>query len=183
MKEELYVITLNRNAKFEEEPTWRCNNEMRNFAYFRVSTGRPQNLHFHGVLMWNVYKVLAKKITVGLCVITLNSDAKFQKQSTCCCKNDMRNLENVHVSTGIFQNLLFDGVLMSEAYQDWVKKLERSYVSRHWSVTQNCKKNQHVVVKITWGIWRIFTLALKSFKICTLIGYLCPKHIKNELKN
>ena len=82
---------------------------------------------------------MSLKITEELCVEVLNSDAKFQKESTCCCKNDMTNLGNFHASTGKGQNLHFDGVLVSEAYQELVKKLERSFVSKQWSVMQNFK--------------------------------------------
>ena len=31
--------------------------------------------------------------------MTLNSDIKFEEESTCCCKNGMRNLVNLHAST------------------------------------------------------------------------------------
>ena len=45
-------------------------------------------------------------------VMTRNSDAKFEKEPTCHCKNDMRNLVNFHAITGNSHNLHFDGVLM-----------------------------------------------------------------------
>ena len=48
---------------------------------------------------------------------------------------------------------------------------------------QNLKKNLLVVAKMICGIWLIFKRALESPKFCTLMGYLCPKCIKNELKN
>ena len=54
-------MTLNSEAKFEEEPTCRCKNDMRNLGNFHASTGKSQTLHFDGVLMSKVYKVLAKK--------------------------------------------------------------------------------------------------------------------------
>ena len=36
--------------------------------------------------------------------------------------------------------------------------------------------------KMTWGIWQIFTTALGSLKIRTLIGFFCPKLKMHELK-
>ena len=61
--------------------------------------------------------------------MTLNSDGKFEKEPTCRCKNDVRNLGNFHASTGKSRNLHLDGVLMSKVYKVLVKKLHRSYVS------------------------------------------------------
>ena len=35
---------------------------------------------------------------------------------------------------------------------------------------------------MTWGIWEIFTRALESLKIGTLMGFFCPKLKMHELK-
>ena len=45
--EELYIITLKNDAKFEEELTFALKNDMR-------------NLHFNGLLLSKVYNVLAR---------------------------------------------------------------------------------------------------------------------------
>ena len=74
---------------------------------------------------------MSQKITEELFVMTLNSDAKFEEESTCHCKNDMRNLENFHASTRKSQNLHFDGVLMCKEYKGLTKMLQRSYLSSH----------------------------------------------------
>ena len=74
---------------------------------------------------------MSQKITEELFVMTLNSDAKFEEESTCHCKNDMRNLENFHASTRKSQNLHFDGVLMCKEYKVLNKMLQRSYLSSH----------------------------------------------------
>ena len=63
--------------------------------------------------------------------MTLNSDAKFEEEPTCRCKNDMKNLGNLHAKTGKSQNLHFDGVFMSKVYKALAKKLKMSYVSWH----------------------------------------------------
>ena len=55
------------------------------------------------------------------------------------------------------------------------KKVQRSYLSWHWRVIQNWETNRLVVLKLTWGIWQIFTRALESVKIGTLMGSFCPK--------
>ena len=52
-------MKLNSDAKLEE-PTCRYRNDTRNLANFYASTGKSQNLHFDGLLMSKMYKVLAK---------------------------------------------------------------------------------------------------------------------------
>ena len=47
---------------------------------------------------------------------------------------------------------------------------------------ENLKENWLVLSKMTWGIWQIFTTALGSLKIRTLIGFFCPKLKMHELK-
>ena len=59
----------------------------------------------------------------------------------------------------------FNGLLLSKVYIVWTKKVERSYLSWHWRVMQNLKKNWLVAWKMTWGIWQIFTRALKVSKL------------------
>ena len=53
--EELYVITLKNDAKFEEELTCALKNDMRNFDEFSPNTQKYQNLHFNGLLLTKVY--------------------------------------------------------------------------------------------------------------------------------
>ena len=44
------------------------------------------------------------------------------------------------------------------------------------------KKNRLVAWKMTWGSWQIFTIALESVKIGTLMGSFCPKQKMYDLK-
>ena len=60
-------MTLNSDAKFEEEPTYRCRNDMRNLANFHASTGKSQNLHFEGCLCPNCIKNELKSYRRVLC--------------------------------------------------------------------------------------------------------------------
>ena len=62
----------------------------------------------------------------------------------------------------------FNGLLLSKVYIVWTKKVERSYLSWHWTVMQNLKKNCLVAWKMTWEVWQIFTRPLESVKIETL---------------
>ena len=47
---------------------------------------------------------------------------------------------------------------------------------------QNLKENWLVLSKMTWGIWQIFTRALESLKIGTLMGFFYPKYKMYDLK-
>ena len=47
---------------------------------------------------------------------------------------------------------------------------------------QNLKENWLLLSKMTRGIWEIFTRALESLKIGTLMGFFCPKLKMHELK-
>ena len=50
------------------------------------------------LLPLKVYKILAKKSTEELCLMTLTINAKFEKKLICCFKND-KNLVNFDPST------------------------------------------------------------------------------------
>ena len=99
-------------------------------------------------------------LEICLKICTLNNDAKFEEEPTWYCKNDMRTLVNLYASTRKSQNLHFDGVPIPKEYKALTKKLQRSYVSSHWTVMQNLKKNLLVVAKMIWEIWQIFMKAL-----------------------
>ena len=78
--------------------------------------------------------------------------------------------------------LHLDWSLSCEVYNAWSEKAHRSYLSWHWRIMQNLKKNWLVVWKITWGIWKIFIKALDSVKIGTFLGSFCPKCKMHKLK-
>ena len=61
--------------------------------------------------------------------MTLKSDAKFEEKLTLGSKNGMRNLVNLHASSGKSKILNFDVLLLSKVYYVSAKKGKRSYVS------------------------------------------------------
>ena len=81
--------------------------------------------------------------------MTLKSHAKFEE--TCGLENDMRNLPNFQQSTQKSQNWDFNGILLSKVYNVWAKKVQRNYLSWHWTVMQNLKK------KLTCGLENVVT--------------------------
>ena len=73
------------------------------------------------------------------------------------------------------KKLHFDWSLLCKVYNVWSKKVQRHYISWHWRVMQNLKKNWLGVWKITWGNWEIFIETLESVKIGTFIWSFCTK--------
>ena len=97
-------------------------------------------------------------------VMILKSGAKFEEKPICCFKID-KDFVNLIQALKSLKKLHFDWSLLCKVYNIWPKKVQRSYISRHWRVMQNLKKNWLVVWKMTWGIWQIFTRARKVLKI------------------
>ena len=147
---------------------------MRNLANCHQSTPKSQNW-----VWWDPFiqsrKCTGLIFTGELCVNTLNNDETFQEELTCRFKIDMRNMTNLTQQLESPKNLHFNGLLLDKVYNVWAKKVPRSYLPWHWRMMQNLKKNWLVVWKMIWGIWQIFTRALKSRKIGTLVGSYYPK--------
>ena len=61
--------------------------------------------------------------------MTLKDDAKFKGKLTLGLKNDISRLVNFHADSRKFENLHFDGLLLSKAYKDLDEKVQKSYVS------------------------------------------------------
>ena len=145
------------------------------FQTFNCSRKVSPNLYFDRLLLLKVYKILVKKVyTKELCLMTLKIDAKFEENLICCFKND-RNLLNFDPSTRSLKNLHFRWFLLCKVFNVWPKKVQRSYLSWYSRVMQNLRKNWLVVWKMTWGTWQIFTRALESLKIGTLMESFNPK--------
>ena len=60
--EELCLIILKSDAKFEENLTVGFKNDIRNLVYFNVSNGKFESFHLNVLLLPIVYKVSAKKV-------------------------------------------------------------------------------------------------------------------------
>ena len=61
--------------------------------------------------------------------MALESDAKFEEKLALGFQNYMTNLVNFNASSGKSENLHFDVLLLSMAYQVLVKKVQKSYLS------------------------------------------------------
>ena len=143
---------------------------------FRLSTAHvkfEQICTLIGCFCWKYIKFY-RKGTEELCLMTLKSDVKFEEKPICCSKmtriwwiliRALKSLKNGHC----------DWSLSWKVYNFWPQIAQRSYLSWHWRVMQNLKKNWILVWIITWGIWQIFTRALESLKIVTLIKFFYLK--------
>ena len=87
-------MTLKSDAKFVEKLTLGSKNDMRNLVNLNVNSSKSENLHFDVFFFVESILCLSQKSTEGLCVITLENDAKFEEELTCTLKNDMMNLTN-----------------------------------------------------------------------------------------
>ena len=64
-----------------------------------------------------------------LCLTKLKCDAKFEEKLTLGSKNDMRNLVNFNVSSGRYENFLFDVLFLSKTCKVSDKKNPGEYQS------------------------------------------------------
>ena len=118
---------------------------------------------------WKYTKIFAKKVQRSYVSIPWTLMQNLKKDWSVVSKmtriwwiltRALKSLKNVH----------FHWFLLCKVFNVSPKKVQRSYLSWHWRVMQNLKKNWLVVWKMTWEIWQIFTRALESVKIGTLIG-------------
>ena len=132
------------------------------------------NLYFDRLLLLKVYKISGKNVQRSYVswywrvVQNLKKNQFFVSKITRIWWILIRALKSL-------KNLHFDWSLLCKVYNVWPKKVQRSYISWHWRVMQNLKKNWLVVWKMTWGIWQIFIRTLESVKIGVFMGSFCPK--------
>ena len=81
--EELSVMTLKSDAKFEEKLTCGLDNDMRNMANFHQNTWMSQNWDFDVILLSKLENFWE------LCFTIINNGAKFKEELTCCFKSKL----------------------------------------------------------------------------------------------
>ena len=166
-------MTLKSDAKFEEKLTCCLENDMRNIANFHQSTRKCQNWNFDKILLSKVENVWALNLQWSYVSWQWRMIQKLKRNSlvvfkvTWTSQNLTRALEK--------SNFFFNWLLMTKVYIVWATKVQRSYLSWHWGFVQILKTNWPVVWKKTLEIWQIFTRAIESVKIRTLMGSSCPK--------
>ena len=152
--------------------TWLSNpkNNMRNLVKSHASSRRAPFVQSIKSFRW--------KSTEELCLMTLNSDAKFGEKLTLDSKNDMRNLVNFNANSGKSENVHFNVLLLSKVCYAWAKKVQRR-------MNNDAKFEEKLIFALKNGMRNLanFEPTLESLKICTLMGSFWPKYIMSELKN
>ena len=109
------------------------------------------SLYLDRLLLLKVYKISAKKLLRSCvswhCRLMQNLKKKWFVVSKLIriwwiLIRALKSLKNLH----------FDLFLPWKVCNVWSKKVQRSYLSWHYRVMQNLKKNWPVVWRITWGI-------------------------------
>ena len=105
----------------------------------------------------------------------LKSDAKFEKKSDLGFAKWPQEFGKFSPEHLKVWKLGFYGILISKGENLWAYSLQKSYVSWHWRMMKNLKRNWLVVSKLTLGIWEILTRALESLKNLHFDGFLLTK--------
>ena len=140
--EELCLMTLKSDTKFDEKLTLGSKNDTRNLVNFNTSSGISENLLFDLLLLLIVYYVWANKSTEELCVITLKKGAKFEEELTCAqhskvskfalqwksfwLKYIMFELQNYR---GIIRNYTEDRCKLWKKNDMWFRKWHEKFVN------------------------------------------------------
>ena len=98
----------------------------------------PEHLKVSKLGLWSdpfiqSRKCMSLKFREGLCVTTMQNDAKFKEKLTCCFKINIKNLTNFYSSTlDSLKILHFNGFLLTKVCNAWTKKVQRSSVWWYW---------------------------------------------------
>ena len=153
------------------------------FQTFDCSKEISPNLYFDRLLWLKVYKTSAKKVLRIYVLwhrrVMQNSNKNwFVSKMTRIWWSFIWPLEILKISTLIGS---FCG-----KHLIWPKKVQSKYLSYHWRVTQNLKKNWRVVWKMAWGIWdfdRILLSKVENIYISLkFTEELCVMTMKNDAK-
>ena len=99
----------------------------------------------------------------SLFIVMKNNSSVFLLLKPCIFWAKENWKEHMKVSNfglSISTNFYFNRLFLLKVYKVSAKKVQKNYVSWHWRMIQNLKKNLFVVSKIT-KIWRILIQALK----------------------
>ena len=128
-------------------------------------------------------KCMSLKCKEELCIMTARNDAKFEIELT-------RYFKSLHEEFNKFwpkhsknlKDLHFNGLILTKVYNVSAKKVQRSYFGCTQDWYKVWRKTVRCFQKLTWGIWQIFTRALESLQIGTLMAPFCLKLQMYELK-
>ena len=102
---------------------------------------------------------------------------------SCGFKYDVRNLENFHPTTQKSKNVIPMGYFCQKYMSFELKKIQRSYLSSHWTVMQNLNKHWPCGLKSGMRNWLNFYWSTQKSENGTMMGCFCPKHTLFQLEN
>ena len=175
-------MAIKNDTKIEEELSCRFKIDLRNLMIFGPSTWKNfqktknlKNFHFNVLFLSKLYIVWAKTVQRSYLSWQWRGIQNLERNRLVVSKLAWGIWWILTWALESLKNFHFNALLLSKVYIIWAKKLQRSYLSWHWRVMQNLKKNWLVVSKMTREIWQIFIRSLESVKIGTLMGSFCPK--------
>ena len=132
-------MTLRDDAKFTAKRFCALKTDIRNLVNFHAGSRKSENFHFDWILLSKACKDLDQKI-----------QKSYVSQHWGVMQSLKKNLLLIPKRTwGIWwisskhsqvQKFHFDGLILSKVYEVWAKKIQRSYLSWHWTVIQNLNK-------------------------------------------
>ena len=134
-----------------------------------------KNFYFNGLLLSKVYTVWAKKEQRRNLSRNWRGRQNFKRNRLVVPKLAEGIWQILTWALESLKDIHFNGLLLSKVCILWAKNVQRSYLLWHWRAMQYLKKNWIVAWKMTWRILQIFTRALESVNIGTLIRSFCPK--------
>ena len=155
---------------------------MRNFANFHQTTWKCQNWNFYKIFLSILESVWASNLQWSCVSWQWRVTQKFKRNWLVVLKLTWTSQILTRALEKSKKIFCFNWLLATKVYIVWAAKVQRSYLSWHWGVMQILKKDWPVVWEKSWEIWQIFTRALESIKIRTLMGSFCPKQKRYELK-
>ena len=115
--------------------------------------------------------------------MTLKNDEKSEEELTCRFKIDIRNLTNFDSRTRKSQKIY---TLIGCFWPNYIMLELKKYRRAMSGCTQDWykvwRKTGLCFQKLIWGIWQIFTRALESLQIGTLMACFCLKLNMHERK-
>ena len=145
-KEDLCLMTLRSDAKFEESLTLGSKNDMKNLVNFSASSDKSKNV----LLLSIAYNTSAKKVQKNYLSWHWKR-FKLIRKTDFLLKNDLTNLVNFNSNSGKSENLHFDGLLFEKVCNIWAKKYRR-IVS--WNMIYGFKNDIRNFVNFHTSSWK-----------------------------
>ena len=131
-----------------------------------------KNFHFNRILFSKLYIIWTKKVRRNYLSWNWRRTQNLEGNQLVVSKLTYGIWQILNWALKSFINFHLNGLLLRKVYIIQAKNVQRSYLSWHWRVMQNLIKKWLAAWKM---ILQIFTRALETVKIETLVGSFCPK--------